>query len=258
LGTLENTYGHAASLTLWKNRVIIVLDQADVKAGKSQIMALDASTGETVWSTPRLVANSWVSPIIIRHQGREQIITSANPLVVAYDPATGKELWQVKCMKGDVATSPAYANEFVYVACDQTCIAAIQPDGTGNVTANKIAWKQEDAGLPDMCSLLCDGPRLYTLVFGTFHALDALTGKHLWELDTKTTFQASPSLVNGRLHLLSTKGVTIIGEASNDGFKETGRCDLGESTGASPAFAPGRIYLRGKKHLFCIGNKDGK
>ncbi len=258
LGTPENAYGHAASLTLWHNRVIVVYDQADAKAGKSQIMALDAGTGEPVWSTPRKVANSWVSPILIKHQGVEQIITSADPLVIAYDPATGKELWQAKCMKGDVATSPVYANDLVYVACDQTCIAGIQPDGSGDVTDSKIAWKQEDAGLPDMCSLLCDGPRIYTLVFGNFHAFDALTGKHLWELDTKAKFQASPSLVNGRLHLLTATGVTIIGEGGNDGFKETGRCALGEATGASPAFAPGRIYLRGKKHLFCIGTKDGK
>jgi outer membrane protein assembly factor BamB len=258
LGTPENTYGHATSLTLWQNRVIVVYDQADAKAGKSKIMAFDSATGEPVWSTPRKVANSWVSPILINYQGREQIITSADPLVIAYDPASGKELWLAKCMRGDVATSPSFANDLVYVGCDQTCVAAIKPDGSGDVTASNIVWKQEDTGLPDMCSMLCDGPRVYTLVFGAFHAFDALTGEHLWEHDTKAKFQASPALVNGSIHLLTTDGVTIIGEGTKEGFKETGRAALGEGTGASPAFAPGRIYLRGKKHLFCIGSKDGK
>lgn len=258
LGTPENTYGHATSLTLWRNRVIVVFDQAEAKSGKSKILALDAATGKQVWSTPRPVANSWVSPIVIEHQGREQVITAADPLVIAYDPATGKELWQAKCMKGDVAASPVFANNLVYVGSDQTCIAAIKPDGSGNVTDSHIAWKQEDSGLPDMCSMLCDGPRVYTLVFGILYAFDALTGKLLWEHDTKTTFQASPCIFNGRIHLLTTKGVMISGEAGQDGFKETGRAALGEGTGASPAFAPGRIYLRGKKHLFCIGTKDGK
>lgn len=258
LGTPENTYGHATSLILWQNRVIVVYDQADAKAGKSKIIAFDSTTGEPVWSTPRKVANSWVSPIIINYQGREQIITSADPLVIAYDPANGKELWLAKCMRGDVATSPSFANDLVYVGCDQTCVAAIKPDGSGDVTASKIVWKQEDSGLPDMCSMLCDGPRVYTLVFGAFHAFDALTGEHLWEYDTKAKFQASPALVNGLIHLLTTDGVTIIGEGTKEGFKETGRAALGEGTGASPAFAPGRIYLRGKKHLFCIGSQDGK
>jgi outer membrane protein assembly factor BamB len=255
LGTPENMYGHATSLTLWRNRVIVVFDQADADAAKSKILALDSTTGEPVWSTPRPVPNSWVSPILIKHENREQIITSADPWVIAYDPATGKELWKAECMKGDVATSPAYANGLIYVASDQSCVAAIKPDGTGKVTDSHILWKNDESGLPDICSMLCDGPRVYTLVFGVFHAYDALTGKHLWEHDAGQKFQASPALVNGRIHLLTTDGVTIIGEASAEGFKETGRATLGEGTGATPAYSPGRIYMRGKKHLFCIGKK---
>ncbi len=257
LGTPENTYGHATSLTLWQNRVIVVLDQAEAKAGKSKIMALDARTGEAAWTTSRPVASSWVTPILITHQGREQIITSADPFVIAYDPATGKELWRANCMRGDVASSPSFANGLVYVACDQTCIAAIRPDGTGDVTDTHIVWKQQDSGLPDLCSLLCDGPRIYTLVFGKLYAFDALTGKSLWKHDTKALFEASPALVNGRLHLLSTEGVTIIGEGTNDGFKEMGRAALGENTGSSPAFSTGRIHLRGTSNLFCIGTRNG-
>lgn len=257
LGTPENMYGHATSLMMWRNRVIVVFDQADAEAGKSKIMALEAATGTPVWTTAREVANSWVSPILINYQNREQIITSADPWVIAYDPATGKELWKAGCMKGDVATSPVFANDLVYLGCDQTAVTAIKPDGSGNVTETKIAWKNEEAGLPDMCSMFCDGPRVYTLVFGVFHAFDALTGEHLWEHDTGAKFQASPCLIQGKIHLLTTDGVMIIGEASKEGFKETGRAALGEGTGASPAFAPGKIYLRGKKHLFCIGKKDG-
>jgi outer membrane protein assembly factor BamB len=258
LGTPENMYGHAASLMMWRNLVIVVFDQAEAEEEKSEIMALDAATGTTVWRTPRPVPNSWVSPILIKHKDREQIITSADPWVIAYDPATGRELWRADCMKGDVAASPVFANGLVYVGSDQASIAAIKPDGSGNVTESKIAWKNEDDGLPDMSSMFCDGPRVYTLVFGVFHAFDALTGEHLWKHDADTAFQSSPSWVNGRIHLLSSDGVMIMGEASAKGFNETGRAELGEGAGASPSFAPGRIYLRGKKHLFCIGTKDGK
>jgi hypothetical protein len=38
-------------------------------------------------------------------------------------------------------------------------------------------------------------------------------------------------------------------------FKELARSDLGEPILSSPAFADGRIYIRGKKKLFCLGNK---
>ena len=121
LGTPENTYGHATSLTLWRNRVIVVFDQGEAKAGKSSIMALDATTGEPVWTTPRPVANSWVSPILISHQGREQIITSADPWVIAYDPATGKEpCGRPNACAGDVATSP--------ILCQRPGLCRLRPD----------------------------------------------------------------------------------------------------------------------------------
>ena len=96
------------------------------------------------------------------------------------------------------------------------------------------------------------------MVFGKLQAFDALTGEHLWEHDLKTEVHASPSLVNGKLWILTLKGAMVMGEATNEGFKETGRCQLGDNCGASPAFAPGRIYLRGKQHLYCIGTKDGQ
>ena len=257
LGTVESMYGYASSLTMWQNLIIVVLDQGDASAAKSKIMAMDVVTGETVWSTSRPVPNSWASPIVITRNGSDQIITSADPWVISYDPATGKELWKAQCMRGDVATSPTFANDLVYVGCDQSCVAAIKADGSGDVTESKIAWKNEDTGLPDLCSLLCDGPQVYTLAHGVLYAFDAQTGQSLWSKKTDGEFQASPACVNGKIHLLTTEGVTIIGEATREGFKETGRATLGEKAGASPAFAPGRIYLRGKRHLFCIGIKDG-
>jgi len=257
LGAPENMYGHAASLALWRNILVVVWDQATPDDGKSKVLGLDANTGKPVWETPREVANSWTSPLVIEVKGKPQIITSADPWVIAYNPEDGKEIWKAKLMEGDVAPSPVYANDLLYVACDRTCIAAIRPDGSGDVTETHLAWKQEDAGLPDMCSLVCDGPRLYTLVFGILYAFDAHTGKALWEHDTKGKFEASPGFYNGRLHLLSSKGEYISGTADAEGFKETSRNLLGEEVGASPPVRPGRIFPRGAKTLYCLGAGNG-
>jgi hypothetical protein len=38
-------------------------------------------------------------------------------------------------------------------------------------------------------------------------------------------------------------------------FKLVGRCELGEKAVTIPAFMHNRIYIRGVKHLFCIGSQ---
>ena len=63
-------------------------------------------------------------------------------------------------------------------------------------------------------------------------------------------FRASPSLVGDRLYLLSVRGVTFILSADGEG-KELGRRELGEASNACPAFVEGRIYFRGRQHLYC-------
>jgi hypothetical protein len=58
--------------------------------------------------------------------------------------------------------------------------------------------------------------------------------------------------VGDKLYLLDLKGTMHIAQAG-PAYKELGTCELGEECYASPAFADGRIYLRGGENLYCIG-----
>jgi outer membrane protein assembly factor BamB len=80
-------------------------------------------------------------------------------------------------------------------------------------------------------------------------------GTKLWEEDLREYFYASPGLVGEKLYMLDEKGVMHIAETSPK-YKELAKCKLGEDCHASPAFADGRIYIRGDEHLYCIGNND--
>ena len=158
-------------------------------------------------------------------------------------------------MEGALAPSPVFMHGLVYVVTEAVCLAAIKPDGQGDVTETHVAWKWDEDDRPDMCSLLCDGPRVYMVVFGVLHAFDALTGKWLWEYDIGEEFQASPKWVDGTIYLLSREGRMIMGTATNEGFTETGQAEIEAETGASPVFAPGRMLLRGKEFIYCIGDE---
>ena len=137
LGIPENMYGHAASLAIYKDRLLVPFDQGEVEEHRSKLRALDIATGQTVWEQKRDVRMSWSTPIVVRVAGRDQVVTSAAPSIIAYDPAEGKELWRVTDApfeSTDAAPLPVAAGNFVVVVGnDSTPIYAIRADGNGDV-----------------------------------------------------------------------------------------------------------------------------
>lgn len=256
LGMPKNTYGHATSLAMAGGLVLVQFDQGTKQDKASKLLALKAETGETAWEAPREVPNSWPTPLVIEHAGQPQIITAADPWVIAYAPADGKEIWRAKCLQADVGPSPTYAGGVVFVANEFPGMAAIRPDGTGDVTDSHVLW-EADVGSPDCCSPLATDQFLLVLAsFGTLTCYDAKEGgEPLWEHDFDGgNFSSSPTLVSNLVYLFDEDGKAYIVEPTAEECKPVAEAELGEPCVTSPAFQDGRIYVRGAEHLYCIGN----
>ena len=253
LETPDSAYGYASSLAMYRNLLLIQYDQGAAEDEKSKLIALNAFSGQTVWETKRPVPNSWASPIVFQIGNQHQVVACGEPWVIAYDPANnGAELWRAKCLGGEIAPSPIYANGLVFVIEPYTKLVAIRPDGRGDVTKTHIAWSVED-GTPDITSPVSNGELIFLLTTeGLLICYKVTDGTKLWEKDLEKYFYASPSLVGNSVYLLSEKGTMFIVEAGHE-YKELARCELGEECRASPAFADGRIYIRGQENLYCIG-----
>jgi len=135
-------------------------------------------------------------------------------------------------------------------------LAAIRPRGIGDVGISRLAWRIDD-DLPTVCSPVCNGRLVISLTSGgILTCCDALGGQKLWQKDYTEcgrSFEASPVLAGDRLYLIDSESATGIVKADRQ-FGSLGQCELGEPCiGASFALAPGRIYIRGEKRLFCIG-----
>jgi outer membrane protein assembly factor BamB len=257
LGLPDSAYGYSSSLDLYRNLLLILYDQGAAEDQKSKLMALNVLSGATIWEAQRPVPNSWASPIVTRIGNQYQVITCGDPWVIAYDPANGAELWRAKCLGGEIASSPIYANGLVFAIEPYTKLVAIKPDGQGDVTKTHIAWTVEDS-TPDICCPVSWGELLFLLTSeGKLTCYKVKDGTKVWDKDLKENFQASPSLVGNRLYLLSEKGIMFIVEAGME-YKQLAKCELGEDCNASPAFADGRIYIRGQENLYCIGEKNSK
>jgi outer membrane protein assembly factor BamB len=255
LGPIKSSYGYASSLNLYRGTVLVLLDQGTPGKMNSSLLALDLGTGKTAWETRRQVPNSWATPALVNTGPREELITCARPWVSAYDPATGKELWQAKVLDGDIAPSPVFGGGMIFAVNTGAKLSAIRAGGQGDITATHLAWTAED-GLPEIVSPLTDG-KIVLLVTtdGTLTCYAAADGKKLWEKEMDHIFKSSPTLVGDKIYLMTEKGLMFIFAASAEGYKELGKAELGEEANSSPAYLDGRIYIRGKHNLYCIGKK---
>ncbi|MEA3400249.1 MAG: PQQ-binding-like beta-propeller repeat protein, partial [Armatimonadota bacterium] len=257
MGPLENIYGHASSLTVFEDMLIVLLDQGGADDELSRLVALDVREGKRVWEVARPTPNSWTTPIVIESQGQPQLVTAADPWVIAYDPKTGDELWRADVLVGDVAPSPIYAGGYVIACSDGADLVAIRPDGEGDVTDTHVVWSTAGV-MPDTASPVSDGTHVYTLIsYGLLACYRLADGQEVWQeqLEGEKPFYASPTLVGDRLYILNGDGTMFI-VATGSQFEILSTASLGEASDSSPAFVNDSIFIRGEKHLFRIGKPE--
>ena len=243
LGLPQNHYGHSSSLVMYHDLLIVQYDQR----GSGRVMALEGKTGKTAWQTSRSVKISWASPVIVNTGKRVELILAAEPIVASYNPADGKELWKMDCISGEVGPSVAYADGIVYSVNDFSKLSALE---IGDPP--KLLWEDTDY-LSDIPSPLATGKYLFLVTsYGDVVCYDAKKGEKFWEHEFGTPVFASPMLAEGNVFLIDKKGIMHIFKAGQE-FSLISESPLGEGSSCTPAFAEGKIIIRGDKNLYCIG-----
>ncbi|MDH5400195.1 MAG: PQQ-like beta-propeller repeat protein, partial [Cyclobacteriaceae bacterium] len=183
VGLPDNHYGHSSSLLVWKDQLLIQFDTN--KAGT--VLSLDVHTGKQVWQTARTSKISWASPILAKVGDHYELVLSSSPHVAAYDPQTGKELWAIECMYGEVGPSPAYQNGIVYAVNEYAKLVAIKPGKTP-----AILWESNEY-LSEVASPVVAGDVLFVPTsYGVIACYNTKTGELLWEYEGDEGFYASP------------------------------------------------------------------
>ena len=255
LGTVG--MGTGTSPILYENLVILQCDEENGAA--SFIVALDKKTGKEMWRTPRKIQVSWATPILVPTAKRTELITSGTEAIIAYDPATGKELWRHKGVESNAIPSPVANQEMVFVSAGfpAKIAMAIRLGASGDLTDSaNVAWKYAK-GTAYVPSPILYGDYLYlTTDRGILTCLDAKTGEVKYEggrIPIPATFTASPVAFDGKILLTSEDGDTFIVKAGPK-HEILGTNSVGEPVYASPAIADRKIFIRGEKNIYCIGN----
>jgi outer membrane protein assembly factor BamB len=241
-GPFRNRWGMGASPVLVGELLVVQVDHFS----RSYLLALDAKTGATRWKTDREATVNWTSPLPVATRRGVQLVTAGTHRVVSYDARTGAELWSATGLAQQCIASPVALGERVFVA-SQDGTLALGLDG-------KVIWRNR-RGTPFIPSPLAYEGHVYIAGDkGIVTCLDAATGKQAWKERLGEQYHASPVAGDGKVYFTSKEGVIRVVRAGPE-FRLLAENDMGEQVIASPAISGGEIFIRGQKHLFCVGGK---
>jgi outer membrane protein assembly factor BamB len=254
LGPFDAMHGTGASPVLCGDLVVLFQEQSS----KPSIgIALDKRTGEKRWSIERKAALGWSTPLPLRIAGKDRLVYGASNLLLAYDPATGDEVWRCGGPTHEVIPTVVAGHGLIFCASGRTGpTLAVRPSGAGDITDSALAWRAP-RGAPHVPSPVLSGELLFEVSdLGIVTCFRARTGDVLYQKRLGGKFSASPLAGDGKVYLLDEDGQTTV---LRDGpeFEVLRVNPLGEYTLASPAALGGQLFIRTAKRLFAIGNRIG-
>jgi outer membrane protein assembly factor BamB len=255
--------GPGSSPILWRNLLIVNYDGYDHQF----VVALDKSTGKTVWKTDRSHVygtddgdqkKGYGTCVVAELEGKPVLLSPAAKGMHALDPATGKELWHVRFPGHSTGARPLVGHGWVYLSTGfpKSELLAIRPGGSGDVTASAVVWKASK-GVGSKPSPVLVDDLIYSLQDnGVLSCFDAKTGAEIYQQRILKNCSASLLFADGAIYCFGEDGGTVLVAPGRE-FKEIGKgkLDSGGRTMGTPAISGKALFIRTATHLYRIEAK---
>jgi outer membrane protein assembly factor BamB len=254
LPRLKDVYGGVcASPILFEDTVIVV------GLGDTGLRALDKGTGKLRWEQKSRDRNSMASPALIRIGDKTQLIHFAGG-IQALDPATGELLWFCRGVTSS-QSSPVFGSGLLYTDAGrggQFC-NAVDATGKGEVTKTHVKWQAKTATAAGSSAIIVGAQVYRSCDPGLIRCRDLTTGETLYEERTpRISPSASPiASPDGRIYFASSQRSYVIRAGSSWEALAVNDLDDGPDY-TTPAVSQGRLFIKGKSYLWCIGTKEEK
>ena len=250
----RNTFGEGSSPTIAGDLIVVPYDHE----GESFLYALNKKTGETVWKTARDEPTNWSTPLIVEHEGQQQIVLNGQTCARGYDLKTGKELWRCAGQTDRPCASAVALDDMVIVGSGYrgSFMGAFRLDGRGDLEgSDSVVWTLR-RDTPDVASPLLSEDRLYfhKAKTGIISCYNARTGEPFYtatRVPGLDSMYASPVAAGGHVYLTGRSGTTVVIKDGTQ-MEIVATNSVGETVDATPAPVDNQLFLRGEKHLFCI------
>lgn len=244
-GEFATKHGYGSSPVLYKSLVIVAGDSSS----KSFLTALDRQSGDIVWRISRKNDDSFGTPIVGQVAGKTQLLLSGQDTVIAYDPASGQQLWSAEGSAESTGNTMAWYENLAIASggYPENNVMAFRADDGGT-----LAWEKDfKMYVP---SPLVVGDRVYCMSDGgILYCLNAGSGETLWRKRMGGDFSASPVVASGFIFIPSERGTMHVFKDGGDTYEEVAKNFLDDGGFASPVICGGQLFLRTNTYLYCIG-----
>ncbi|MEZ5299676.1 MAG: PQQ-binding-like beta-propeller repeat protein [Verrucomicrobiales bacterium] len=200
--------GPGSSPVLWGDFLILTMDGADVQ----YLVALDKKTGKTIWRQDRStewgdiepdgsikadgdLRKAYSTPVFTEVGGKEIMISIGARATWAYDPATGKELWQVPYAGFSNASRAVVGDGAVFLNTGygkaQLWRVRLDPAAAGDISGSHVEWKLIKNVPQRSTPVYLDGHLYMVDDGGIASCVDAKTGEQVWSERVRGNFSAS-------------------------------------------------------------------
>jgi outer membrane protein assembly factor BamB len=204
-------YGTAMSPLIDGDRLIAHVGGHD----KGALTAFDLETGAVKW-TNDADGPAYASPILVKLGDIKQVVTFTQKELVGVDAGTGKLLWKLPA-KSEYDTNSVTAipyKDTLIIAREGQGVTAIRftTQAGGLAWTPREVWKNTDYEMY-MNSPVLQGNQLFGLSVkqkGQFFAIDADTGKSIWQSPGRMGENAAILNLGGKVLLLLTNDANLI------------------------------------------------
>ena len=259
LGPFTSQHGPGFSPIVVAGRVVVNLDQ-----DKSAVLrAFDADTGKLAWAAERPAFRSCYSTPFVLGEGKDSRLVVASTAGVSAYTLDGVRSWNYAWAFAAAPLrtvgSPIAAGGMVFACAGDgsgdRAMIAVRPDANGGPPS--LVWSKEK-NTPYVPTLLAKGDHLYCVNdAGVALCIEAKTGEVMWQSRLGGPMSGSPVLIGGKVYATDEAGTCHVFAAEPKALRVLARNKVGEAVFSTPAVSGGRLYLRGSKHLICVGTPKG-
>jgi outer membrane protein assembly factor BamB len=226
-------------------------------SGSGALMAFDAESGKTVWKWAD-DGPGYASPIIVDIGGTRQVVTQSQQKIIGVSAAEGKLLWSIPFTTPyvqNIITPILFKDLLIFSGLEQG-VMAIRVTQSGQTWKTEKVWENKSASFY-MSDPVINGGQLFGMSQknkGQFVALDAATGKSLWETPGRVGDNTAVLTGGDKLFLLTNDAELIVAKASGAAFQEIRRYTVAKSlTYAHPVIAGESILVKDAENLTLWG-----